>query len=122
MKGLESGEINAERPDITTSNVSNDNTTSISNDNTTTGDTTTSSSVVNGDTNNINKPETTVSTVMNNAVKEDPGEKIVVIQAPTNTATNQSNEQKTNDASFQIGLTDTNADSFKDLTLLSALG
>ena len=122
LKGLESGEINAERPDITTSNVSNDNTTSISNDNTTTGDTTTSSSVVTGDTNNINKPETTVSTVMNNAVKEDPGEKIVVIQAPTNTATNQSTEQKTNDASFQIGLTDTNADSFKDLTLLSALG
>ena len=122
LKGLESGEINAERPDITTSNVSNDNTTSISNDNTTTGDTTTSSSVVNGDTNNINKPETTVSTVMNNAVKEDPGEKIVVIQQPVQTATNQSNEQKTNDASFQIGLTDTNADSFKDLTLLSALG
>ena len=122
LKGLESGEINAERPDITTSNVSNDNTTSISNDNTTTGDTTTSSSVVTGDTNNINKPETTVSTVMNNAVKEDPGEKVVVIQQPVQTATNQSNEQKTNDASFQIGLTDTNADSFKDLTLLSALG
>ena len=122
LKGLESGEINAERPDITTSNVSNDNTTSISNDNTTTGDTTTSSSVVTGDTNNINKPETTVSTVMNNAVKEDPGEKVVVIQQPVQTATNQSNEQKTNDASFQIALTDTNADSFKDLTLLSALG
>ncbi len=123
LKGLESGEINAERPDITTSNVSNDNTTSISNDNTTTGDTTTSSSVVTGDTNNINKPETTVSTVMNNAVKDGgPGEKIIVVQAPTDTSKNQSNEQKTNDASFQIGLTDTNADSFKDITLLSALG
>lgn len=123
LKGLESGEINAERPDITTSNVSNDNTTSISNDNTTTGDTTTSSSVVTGDTNNINKPETTVSTVMNNAVKDGgPGEKIIVVQAPTDTSKNQSNEQKTNDASFQIALTDTNADSFKDLTLLSALG
>ena len=59
---------------------------------------------------------------MNNAVKEDPGEKIVIIQAPTDTSKNQSNEQKTNDASFQIALTDTNADSFKDLTLLSALG
>ena len=121
LKGLESGEIKAERPTITTdASVTSGDTTTVTNDsNVSSGDTTTSS--VTGDSSNITKPETTISSVMNNNVKDDPGSNVIVIQQPIQTAKTESNEQKTPDASFQIGLTDTNADAFKDLTLLSAL-
>ncbi len=121
LKGLESGEIKAERPTITTdASVTSGDTTTVTNDsNVSSGDTTTSS--VTGDSSNITKPETTISSVMNNNVKDDPGSNVIVIQQPIQTAKTESNEQKTNDVSFQIGLTDTNADAFKDLTLLSAL-
>ena len=121
LKGLESGEIKAERPTITTdASVTSGDTTTVTNDsNVSSGDTTTSS--VTGDSSNITKPETTISSVMNNNVKDDPGSNVIVIQQPIQTAKTESNEQKTPDVSFQIGLTDTNADAFKDLTLLSAL-
>ena len=121
MEGIDSGEIKAQKPSefITENNSATGDTTTINNDNTT-GDTTTSS-VVTGDSTNINKPESTITSVMNNNVKENPEEKIVVINNTTETKT-ETNQQNTSGAEHQIALTDKSVDGFKDITLLSALG
>ena len=113
LAGLESGEINAERPIFTSgddvSSVTNGDETNITTANNTTGD-----------INNISKSDNTVNKVLNQKVTETPQEKPIIVNVANNNTGENSQGNETS-GEHVTKLNDSNTDAFKNLNLQSVV-
>ncbi len=113
LAGLESGEINAERPIFTSgddvSSVTNGDETNITTANNTTGD-----------INNISKSDNTVNKVLNQKVTETPQEKPIIVNVANNNTGGNSQGNETS-GEHVTKLNDSNTDAFKNLNLQSVV-
>ena len=114
LTGLESGEINAERPVFT----SGDDVSSVTNgdqNNITTANNTT------GDINNISKSTNTVNKVLNEKVTEKPPEKPIIVNVANNDTGSGNSQSNETSGEHVTKLNDSNTDAFKNLNLQSVI-
>ena len=114
LTGLESGEINAERPVFT----SGDDVSSVTNgdqNNITTANNTT------GDINNISKSTNTVNKVLNEKVTEKPPEKPIIVNVAYNDTGSGNSQSNETSGEHVTKLNDSNTDAFKNLNLQSVI-
>ena len=114
LTGLESGEINAERPVFTSgddvSSVTNGDQTNITTANNTTGD-----------INNISKSTNTVNKVLNEKVTEKPPEKPIIVNVANNDTGSGNSQSNETSGEHVTKLNDSNTDAFKNLNLQSVI-